>query len=65
MDDLFLMTNFRLYQERKLSFQHNSPYKTLFLSARFCWDSRLSLREIDENFNFDGIIGCSDSYLEF
>ena len=48
-----------------MSFEHNSVRKNLFLSACFCWDSRLSLREMDQNFNFGGTIGYGDSYLEF
>ena len=46
-------------------FEHNSIRKNLFLSACFCWNSRLSLREMDQKFKFDGTIGYGDSYLEF
>ena len=31
-----------------MTFKHNSVRKNLFLSACFCWDSRLSLREMDQ-----------------
>ena len=48
-----------------MSFEDNSVRKNLFLSACFCWDSRLSLREMDQNFKFGGTIGYGDSYLEF
>ena len=47
-----------------MSFEHNSVRKNLFLSAGFCWDSRLSLREMDQNFKFGGTIGYGDSYLD-
>ena len=50
----------------KKSFEHNGVRKNFFLSSCFCWVSRLSLREMDQNcFFFGGIIGCGDSYLEF
>ena len=65
MDVLFLMSIFRLYPGLKMSFEHNSVRKNLFLSACFCWDSRLSLREMDQKFKFGGTIGYGDSYLEF
>ena len=64
MDVLFLMSIFRLYPGLKLSFEHNSVRKNLFLSACFCWDSRLSLREMDQKFKFGGTIGYGNSYLE-
>ena len=41
-----------------------SVRKNLFLSACFCWDSRLSLREMDQKFKFGGTIGYENSYLE-
>ena len=59
------MSIFRLYPGLKLSFEHNSVRKNLFLSACFCWDSRLSLRDMDQKFKFGGTIGYEDSYLEF
>ena len=64
MDVLFLMSIFRLYPGLKLSFEHNSVRKNLFLSAGFCWDSGLSLRELDQKFKFGGTIGYGNSYLE-
>ena len=48
-----------------MSFEHNSIRKNLFLSACFCWDSRLYLRQMDQKFKFGGTIGYGDSYLEF
>ena len=45
------MSSFRLYPGLKMSFEHNSVRKTLFQSACFCWDSRFSLREMDQNLN--------------
>ena len=65
MDVLFLISIFRLYPGLKMSFEQNSVRKNLFLSACFCWDSRLSLREMDQKFNFCGTIGYGDSFLEF
>ena len=65
MDFLFLMSIFRLYPGLKMSLEDNSVRKNLFLSACFCWDSRLFLREIDQKFKFGGTIGYGDSYLEF
>ena len=56
MDVLFLMSIFRLYPGLKLSFENNSVRKNLFLSACFCWDSRLSSREMDQKIKFGGLI---------
>ena len=64
MDVLFIKSIFRLYPGLKSSFEHNNVRKNLFLSACFCWDSRLSLREIDQKFKFGGTIGYGDSYLD-
>ena len=61
MDVLFLMSIFRLYSGLKMSFEHNSVSKNLFLSACFCWDSGLSLRETDRKFKFGGTIDYGDS----
>ena len=65
MDVLFLKIIFQLYPGLKKSFENNSVHKNLFLCACFCWDSRPSLREIDQKFIFDGAIGYGDLYLEF
>ena len=65
MDFLFLTSIFRLYPGLKMSFEHNSVRKNLFLSAFLCWDSRLSLREMDHKFKFGGTIGYGYSYFEF
>ena len=65
MDVFFLMSIFRLYSGLEMSFEHNSVRKNLFLSACFCWDSRLSLRDLDQKFIFGGTIGYGVSYLEF
>ena len=64
MDVLFLMSIFRLHPGLKMSFEHNSFRKNLFLMACFVWDSRLSLREMDQKFNIVGTIGYGDSYLD-
>ena len=47
-----------------MSFEHNSVRKNFFLSACFCWDSRLSLRELDQKYKFGGRIGYGNSYLD-
>ena len=67
MDVLFLKNIFGLYHVLELSFEHNSVRRNLFLSAFacFCWDSRLSSREMDQNFKIGGTIGDGDPYLEF
>ena len=64
MDVLFLMSIFRLYSGLKVSFEHKSVRKNLFLSACFCCDSRLSLREMDQKHKFGETIGYGNSYLE-
>ena len=64
MDVLFLMNIFRLYPGLKRSFKHNSVRRNLFLSACFCWDFRLSLREMDQKFKFGRTIGYGDSHLD-
>ena len=64
MDVLFLKNIFRLYPGLKMSFEHNSFRKNLFQSACFCWDSRLSLREMDRKLKFGGNIGYGNSYLD-
>ena len=48
-----------------MSFEHNSARKNLFLRVCFCWDSRLSVRELDQQIKVSGTIGYGDSYLEF
>ena len=56
---------FRLYPVLKMSSEYNGLRKNLFLSACFCWDSRLSLREMDQKNIFGVTIEYGDSYLEF
>ena len=69
MDVLFLISVFRLYPGLKMSFEHNSVRKNLLLSECFCWDSGLYLREMDQKFEFDGLIGygnyCLDSVFRY
>ena len=65
MDVLFLRSIFRLYTGLKMSVEHKSFRKNLFLSAFFCWDSRLSLREVNQKLKFSGTRFYGDSYLEF
>ena len=64
MDVLFLSSVFRLYPVLKMSFEHNSVRNNLFLNACFCWDSGLSLREMDQKFNIGGLIGYGNSCLD-
>ena len=65
MGVLFLMNIFRLISGLKLSFEHNSVSKNLFLSACFCWYTYFSLGDVDEKVKFGGTIGYGDSYFEF
>ena len=65
MDILFLISIFRLYLGLKLSIDHNSARKNLFLSASFWWDSRISAHEMDQKFKIGRTIGYGDSNLEF
>ena len=64
MDVLFLISVFRLYPGLKMTFNHNSVRKNLFLSACFCWDSGLSLREMEQKFKFGGLVGYGNSCLD-
>ena len=64
MDVLFLISVFRFYSGLKMSFEHKSVRKTLFLSACFCWDSGVSLHEMDQNYKFGGLIGYGNSRLD-
>ena len=64
MDVLFRFSVFRLYPGFKMTFEHNSVRRNLFLSACFCWNSSLPLREMDQKFPFDGLIGYGNSYLD-
>ena len=64
MDVLFLISVFRLHPGLKMSFEHNSVRKNLFPRACSCWDSGLSLREMDRKFDFGGPIGYGNSCLD-
>ena len=64
MDVLFLISVSRLYPGLKMSLEHNSVRKNLFLKACFFWDSGTSLREMDQNLKFGRLIGYGNSYLE-
>ena len=61
MNFLFFMSIFRLYP----GFEHNSVRRNLFLNACFCWDSRHSIREMDQKYKLAEIVGYGNSYLEF
>ena len=69
MDVLFLISVFRLNLGLKMIFKHNINRKNLFLSASVCWDSGLSLHEMDQKFKFVGLMGygnsCLDSVLRY
>ena len=47
-----------------MTFKQKSARENLFLSAGFCWDSGLSLQEMDQKFKFGGLIGCANSHLD-
>ena len=64
MDVLFLTSVFRLYPGLKWHLNTIVYAKNLFLIACFCWDSRVSLREMDQKFKFGGLIGYGNSYLD-
>ena len=64
MDVRFFISVFRLYPGLKMSLENNNVRKNLFLNACFCWDSGLSLREMNQNFNFGGLIGYGNSHLD-
>ena len=65
IDVLLLMSLSRLDPGLKLSLEQNSAHKNLLMSAYFCWDSRRSLRQVDQKNIFRGTIGYGDSYLKF
>ena len=58
------MSIFRLYPGLKMSFEHNSVRKNLFLCASFCWVFRLSSRDMDQKFLHGGKVGYGDSYFD-
>ena len=60
----WLMSIFQFYPGLQILFRHNTVRKNLLLSAYFCWDSGLSLREFDQKTEFSGTIGYGDPYLE-
>ena len=64
MDVLFLISVFRLYPGLKMSIEHKSVRKNLFLSACFCWDSGLSIPELNQNYKFGGLMGFGNSFLD-
>ena len=47
-----------------MSFEHNSVRKNLFLSTSFCWDSGFSSCVMDQKFEFGGLIGYGNSWLD-
>ena len=65
MDVLFLTIILRFHSGLILSIEYNSACKNQFLSSCRCWDSRLSLCEVNQKPKVGAVIGCGDSYLEF
>ena len=63
MDVLFLISVFRSYPGLKMSFEHNSVRRNLFVTTCFCWDSSLPLCEVDQKLKFGGFNGYGNSYL--
>ena len=61
---LFLISAFRLYPGLKMTFKHKIVRKNLFLTACFCWDSGLPLREMDQKIKFGGFIRYGNSHLD-
>ena len=47
-----------------MSFKHNSVRQNLFLIACFCWDSGISLREMNQKLKFGGLIGYGKFRLD-
>ena len=64
MDVLFLVSIFRYYNGLKLSYTHNSARKNLFLSMWYYLDDRISVKEMGQKYQYGGIIGYGDSYLD-
>ena len=64
MDVPILISVSRLYPGFKMSFEHNSVRKNLFLCACFCLHSRHYLHEMDQKFKFPGVIGYGNSCLD-
>ena len=61
----FYLSNehFLTLPQSKSNFFHNCTQKNLFLSACYCWDGIVSLREVDQTFLHGGKVGHGDSYL--
>ena len=57
MDVFFLISVLRLYPGLKMSFEHTSVRKNQFLNACFCWVSGFSSCDMDQKFDFGGLIG--------
>ena len=57
--------HFLTSHQNKSSFFHNSFRKNLFVSASYCWDSSITLRELEQKFWQGGEIGDGDLYLDF
>ena len=64
MDVLLHVNIFRYYLILKLHYRHNSDCKKLFLSACYNWNDKVSLRELDQKFQFGGPIGYGNYYLD-
>ena len=53
-----------MYPGLNMSIEHKSVRKNPFLTEGFCWDSGLSLSEMDQKIKFGGLIGYGNSYLD-
>ena len=60
MDVIFVLSIFRFYPGWNLSLEHNSVGKNRYLSACSSYDSRLSLREMNQKVKLGGTIGYGD-----
>ena len=64
MNVVVLLSILRYYLSPILAFRHNSASKNLFLSACNIWNDDASLKEMDQNFPFGGLIGYINSNLD-
>ena len=64
MDVLILVSIIRLYHKVKTEFLHNST-KNFFLSACYCLDKSIYLRDVNQQLLFGGKSGYRESYLDY
>ena len=51
-DVFFLLSNFRMYPRKRLSFEHKNARKIFLRNASFFWHFRLSLRDMDQRIKY-------------